>query len=158
MNAYVDVDYVGLVNGRRSTSDFCTYFGGNLMTFFSKKQTIIDRSSSEVEYRSMAYAISKLTWLKSLLGDLGVPLSSPAVLLITRQLFILLKIHCSNECTKNIDVDCHFIMEKDKLCEVQLRHVLVISQVTDILTKALSRPLYLHFVSKLGAHGMYAPA
>ena len=54
LEAYTDADYAGSVNDRRSTSGYWTFFGGNLVTWRSKKQSDIARSSAEAKFRSMA--------------------------------------------------------------------------------------------------------
>ncbi|KAK8946681.1 hypothetical protein KSP39_PZI006527 [Platanthera zijinensis] len=59
--AYFDADYVGSLDDRRSTSGFCTYFGEHFVTWQSKKQAVVARSSTEAEYRSMAFVVSELT-------------------------------------------------------------------------------------------------
>ncbi|KAK8923598.1 hypothetical protein KSP39_PZI019101 [Platanthera zijinensis] len=48
--AYSDADYAGSIDDRRSTTGFCTYFGGHLITWRSKKQSMVARSSAEAEY------------------------------------------------------------------------------------------------------------
>ena len=47
---------------RRSTSGWCTFVGGNLVTWRSKKQSVMARSSDEVEYRATALRICELSW------------------------------------------------------------------------------------------------
>ena len=74
--AYVDFDWAGDVNDRKSTSGFCTCFGDALISWKSKKQIVIARSTAEAEYRAMAHATVELIWLRSLLSDLGVSQSS----------------------------------------------------------------------------------
>ncbi|CAL9009278.1 unnamed protein product, partial [Prunus brigantina] len=44
----------GYKQNRRSTSGYFTFVGGNLVTWRSKKQNVIARSSAEAEYRGMA--------------------------------------------------------------------------------------------------------
>ena len=46
---FVDADWAGSVIDRRSTSGYCSYVWGNLVTWRSKKQTVVARSSAEVE-------------------------------------------------------------------------------------------------------------
>ncbi|KAA3466147.1 Copia protein [Gossypium australe] len=57
LKAYTDADYVGSLVNKRSSSGYCTLLGGNLVTWRSKKQNEIARSSTKVEFRSMALGI-----------------------------------------------------------------------------------------------------
>ncbi|KAL6200709.1 hypothetical protein ACLB2K_030490 [Fragaria x ananassa] len=74
---YTDADWAGNSLDRKSTTGFCTFVGENLVTWKSKKQTIVARSSAEAEYRAMTATACELIWLKSLLSDLGSPCSQP---------------------------------------------------------------------------------
>ena len=64
---YSDADWVGSPTNRRSTSRYCVFIRGNLISWKSKKQDVIARFSAESEYRAMALAICELIWLKHLL-------------------------------------------------------------------------------------------
>ena len=61
----------------RSTSGFCTKLWGNLVTWRSKKQSIVARSSAEAEFRAIAQDICELIWLIRLMEDLQLPLTKP---------------------------------------------------------------------------------
>ncbi|KAH9754441.1 hypothetical protein KPL71_015444 [Citrus sinensis] len=54
IEVYIDADWAGSVSDRPSTSGYFTFVGGNLVTWRSKKQHVVARSSAEVEYRGMA--------------------------------------------------------------------------------------------------------
>ncbi|KAL0303604.1 UNVERIFIED_CONTAM: Retrovirus-related Pol polyprotein from transposon RE2 [Sesamum radiatum] len=53
-------DYAGSKDDRKSTFGYCTYVGGNLVTWHSKKQTTVARSSTLTEYRAMTHATSEV--------------------------------------------------------------------------------------------------
>ena len=48
---------------RRFTSD-CVFIRGNLISWKSKKQDVVAKSSAETEYRDMTLATFELIWLK----------------------------------------------------------------------------------------------
>jgi len=56
---------------KKSTTGYCTFVGGNLVTWRSKKQDVVSRSSAEAEYRVMAHTTCEMVWLKNLLMKLG---------------------------------------------------------------------------------------
>ncbi|XP_050877706.1 uncharacterized mitochondrial protein AtMg00810-like [Lathyrus oleraceus] len=51
---FIGADWAGSVTDRRSTSRYCTYVWGNLVTWRSKKQGVEERSSAEAEFRVMS--------------------------------------------------------------------------------------------------------
>ena len=67
---YSDVDWAGSPTDRRSTSRYCVFIGGNLISWNSKEQDVVTRSSAEAEYRAMALVTCELIWLKHLLQGL----------------------------------------------------------------------------------------
>ncbi|XP_059658496.1 uncharacterized mitochondrial protein AtMg00810-like [Cornus florida] len=50
LEAYTDADYAGSIVDRRSTSGYCTFLGGNLVTWSSKKQNVVAMSSAEAKF------------------------------------------------------------------------------------------------------------
>ncbi|KAL8168117.1 hypothetical protein V2J09_009616 [Rumex salicifolius] len=57
IEAFTDADYASSVSDRRSTSGYCVLIGGNLVSWRSKKQNVVARSSAESEFRALAQGI-----------------------------------------------------------------------------------------------------
>ncbi|GMP37194.1 hypothetical protein CsSME_00008994 [Camellia sinensis var. sinensis] len=64
VEAYTDVDWTRSVTDRRSTSRYCTFVGGNLVTWRNKKQYVVARSNAETELRAIAQSVCELLWIK----------------------------------------------------------------------------------------------
>ncbi|KAL4012021.1 hypothetical protein IC575_029093 [Cucumis melo] len=52
--AYTGSDWTGSVIDKKSTSGYCTFVWGNLVTWRSKKQSVVARSSAKAEYKAMS--------------------------------------------------------------------------------------------------------
>ena len=88
VKAYTNANWAGDVNDRRSTSGYCKLVGGNLVTWRSKKQSVVARSSAEAEFRFVAHGFCEVLWIKRLLEELKVPTPTPIkIIVITRHLF-----------------------------------------------------------------------
>lgn len=78
--AFMDVDWVGCLDTRHSTSGFCLFYGCSLISWSSKKQSTIAHSSVEAEYRVLANAVVEVLWVQQLLPELHLFLpSAPTV-------------------------------------------------------------------------------
>lgn len=77
IEGYTDADWAGCLDDRKSTSGYCMFVGGNLVSWRSKKQSVVSRSTAEAEFRSMASGLCELMWLKILLKELKLFNNSP---------------------------------------------------------------------------------
>src|SRR4051812_10508715 len=112
MLSYSDSRYAGDRGDRKSTSGYCTYVGGNLVTWRSKKQNVVSQSSAEAEYRAMAQAASEMTWIQSFLTTLGFHVPTPMKMFCYNQAAIFVANNPTfQERTKHVEIDCHFIRD-----------------------------------------------
>ena len=72
VSAFIDVDWTGSLNDRRSTSGYVFLLGTTTISWSSKKQPTVALSSTEAEYRAMTNATCEAMWIKKLMKDLCV--------------------------------------------------------------------------------------
>ncbi|XP_068667675.1 uncharacterized protein [Aristolochia californica] len=109
---------------RKSTSGVCTMVGGNLVTWRSKKQSVVARYSVEAEYRAMTHTISELLWIRSLIIELRFYKEALMDLYCDNQAAIHITSNpVFHERTKHIEVDCHFILENFQAGLLSLKHI-----------------------------------
>ena len=159
LEAYTDADYAGSLVDRRSTSGYCTFLGGNLVTWRSKKQNVVARSSAEAEFRAMAQGVCELLWLKIILEDLKIRWDGPMRLYCDNKSAISIAHNpVQHDRTKHIEVDRHFIKEKLESGLICTPYVTTQGQLADVLTKGLNSTVFQNIISKLGMENTYSPA
>ena len=155
---YTDASWVGEQTDRRSTIGYCYYVWGNLITWRSKKQVVVSRSSAESEYRAHALGICKGMWLQRLLREFKVKVQASVEMFTNSQAAIsIAKNPVHHDRTKHIEMDCHFISEKVNTRIIQLSYNPTRQQIVDVLSKALPRVSFDELNSKLGLYNIYNP-
>lgn len=109
---FIDVDQVRSISNCRSTFGYCTYVWRNLVTWCSKKQSIVLRSSAKSKFRVVTHMCEGL-WLRRVLRELRILIEK------------LMKMFCDNQSgisiaknlvhqdrTKHVEIGHHFIKEK----------------------------------------------
>ncbi|OMO78632.1 Integrase, catalytic core [Corchorus capsularis] len=148
---FSDADWAGCSLTRRSTTGYCTYLGGNCISWSAKKQPTVARSSTEAEYRALASAAAEITWLSFVLRDIGVYLKKPPVLFSDNISALHMTINpVFHARTKHIEIDYHFVREKVSAGSLVTQFVSSSNQVADVFTKALPRHALLLLRVKLG--------
>ncbi|RVX04557.1 Retrovirus-related Pol polyprotein from transposon TNT 1-94 [Vitis vinifera] len=140
LRAFSDADWAGDPTDRRSTTGYCFLLGSSLISWRSKKQTFVARSSTKAEYRALADTTSELFWLRWLLKDLGVSTSSATPLYCDNQSVIHIAHNdVFHERTKHIEIDCHFIRYHLVHGALKLFSVSSKGQLANIFTKSLPK-------------------
>ena len=110
------------------------FIGGNLISWESKKQDVVARSSAEAEHRAMTLATCEVIWLKHILQELRFGKDEQMKLICDNHISSNPVFH---ERTKHIEVDCHFIKEKIASRCISTSFVNSNDQLADIFTKSL---------------------
>lgn len=138
---------------RKSLASFAVYLGPNLVSWSSKKQAAVSRSSIEAEYRALAHATSEVMWIQSLLSELQIKLSTTPIIWCDNQEAIALAYNPVYYAkTKHVELDIHFIRDKVAAKSIEVSYVPSEGQPADVLTKALTFKQFHCLRSKLNVY------
>ncbi|GJZ31441.1 putative RNA-directed DNA polymerase [Tanacetum coccineum] len=158
LTAYSDSDWLGCPITRRSRTGYLLLLGGAPISWKSKKQSVVSRSSAEAEYRAMANAVSEVLWMRWLLSFLETAPTGPTPLFCDNQAAR----HIANnpvfhERTKHVEMDCYFVRERVDSKEIRTMAINTKGQIADILTKPLGTNEFHSLLDKLGIRNLHAP-
>ena len=157
LEAYTDSDWAGSVIDRRSTSGYCTFLGGSLVTWRSKKQKEVSLSSAEAELRALKRGVSECRWLKHLLEDIGSYDGLGIRLFCDNQSALaIVKNPVQHDRTKHMALNRHYLSENIDREVIRPTFIPSAEQKADIFTKALPGPRFQQMVSKLGMINIHA--
>ena len=75
LDAYTDSDFSASLSDHRSTTGYCIFLAGNLVTWRSKKQDVVAHSSIEADFRALALGLTEIVWIKKILQDLTIEIN-----------------------------------------------------------------------------------
>lgn len=152
LKGFVDSDFAGCEDSRRSTSGWVFTLAGGPVSWSSQRQKTVATSTMDAEYIAGAEAAKEAVWIRSFINDLRIPgvhvdavplyIDNNSALKLTRNP----EFHSRS---KHIDVKHHFIREKVEEGVINSRRIDTKDNLADIFTKALSRPLHESVVSQL---------
>ncbi|XP_019160753.1 PREDICTED: uncharacterized protein LOC109157308 [Ipomoea nil] len=72
IHAFSESDWTGCPIDRKSTTEYAIFLGSNLISWLSRKQRTVARSSTEAEYKALVDVSAEVTWVVSLLRELDL--------------------------------------------------------------------------------------
>ncbi|KAJ0940684.1 putative RNA-directed DNA polymerase [Helianthus annuus] len=139
MQAYADSDWgKSVTESRKSVTGFCVFLGNNLVSWKSKKQSTVSRSSAEAEYRALCAVACEVLWLINILSELSVNVNLPVCLFCDSSAALSIAANpVFHDRTKHFELDLFFLREK--ISKGILKPVGINSedQIADVFTKGM---------------------
>ena len=151
LKGFANADWAACPDTRRSVIGYSISIGDSLVSWKSKKQSTVSRSSANVEYKSMAVATCEIVWILYFLKDIGVNHEKQALLFCDSQAALHIGSNpVFHERTKHIEIDYHVVRDKVLEKVIKLNHVRSNCQLTDLLTKVLNYNQFSILSCKMG--------
>ena len=114
MNAFVDAHWAKCVVTRKSVTEFCVSLNGSMISWKTKKQNTLSKSSAEAEYRALASVTSEIVQILKILKDINWEHFMPVKVFCDSQAAIKIAANpVFHERTKHLEIDLHFVREKN---------------------------------------------
>ena len=151
LEGYVDSNWVGSAIDRKSTSGCYFSMGSCMISWFSRKQSCMALSTTEVEYVIACLASCEAIWLRKLLSGLfDLQLDATCIYCDNQSCVKLSENPGFHDKSKHIEIKYHYIMDMVQRGVVKLRYVAIDEQIANVLTKQLARVKFEYFREKLG--------
>ncbi|XP_070043056.1 uncharacterized mitochondrial protein AtMg00810-like [Nicotiana tomentosiformis] len=113
LTRFCDADWASCPNTRRSVTVYLIKFGDSLISWKSKKQHIVSRSSAEAEYRSLVAVTAEIVWLLGLFAEFGVIIKQHVNVYCDTKASLQFAVNpIFHERTKHIEIDCYFVLTR----------------------------------------------
>ena len=157
LKAYCDANWAGCPDTRKSLIGYCVFLGDALVSWWSKKQSIVSRSSAKAEYRAMASTTYELTWILHLLQDLHAKHDKPALMYCDNQVALHIAANpVFHKRSKHIEVDYHVVRNKILDGALKTFYVSTKDQLANVFTKALGVESFSKLIKRLGVINIFA--
>lgn len=141
--AFTDADYAGDLDSRRSTTGYVLTLNAGPVAWGSIKQKSVALSTTEAEYIAACHTAKEIVWLRNLLHEIGFEQVDSTTLFCDNQSAVRLVFNPEfHKRTKHIDVQHHFIREKQNDGSLHMQYLPTEEQLADLFTKPLPGPRF----------------
>jgi hypothetical protein len=152
-HAFVDADYGGCKDTRRSTSGYVFMMAGGAVAWSSKRQATVALSTVEAEYVAMSRCAQQMVWMHSWLQEVEIEHVIPGVIKCDNRGAIALSKNTKDHGkVKHIDIRHHYIRELLQSGSILLEQVSSSDNSADLFTKPLSRDHHHRFMNALNVY------
>ena len=144
LEGYVDADYAGNVDTRKSLSGFVFTLFGTAVTWKANQQSVVALSTTQAEYIALVEGVKEAIWLKGMIGEMGISQGCVKIHCDSQSAIHLANHQVYHERTKHIDIRLHFVRDMIETKEIMVEKVASEENPADMFTKSLPRAKFKH--------------
>ncbi|KAL5768311.1 hypothetical protein ACOSQ2_015094 [Xanthoceras sorbifolium] len=141
---FVDSDYAGDLDKRRSLTGYVFTLGGSAVSWKASLQPVVALSTTEAEYIAITEVIKEALWLRGLYGELSSCSDATTIFCDSQSAIHLTKDQMFHERTKHIDIKFHFVRDIIAQGQVTVKKISTHDNPADMLTKSLPNVKFKH--------------
>jgi len=145
LKVYVDADYAGDLNTRKSTSGFLMMLGNTPTNWYSKLQHCVSTSTAEAEYYSLSECAKHSLWYRNFMNELNINIDYVTIFVDNKATIYNSENQSINPKSKHIDIRYHHIRDLISKKLIVLKYVKSKSNLADGFTKFLNKTLMDNF-------------
>jgi len=150
LQGYIDTDWAGDVDGRRSTTCFIFTVNSGPLAWASKRQSTVETSTAEAEYVAASMATKEALWLRKLLRVLGVDGEAVPMGDDNHSCHELINNPEATGRTKHVDVAYHIVRDYQTRGDIAFYFLPSAKMPADGLTRPLPSPAFTAFRDAIG--------
>eukprot|EP00253_Pinus_taeda_P028820 PITA_28820 len=154
IRGFVDADWAGDFDQRRSTSGYVFNLFGGAVSWMSKKQSVVALSTTEAEYMATTHASKETVWLQRLCSSMGLVQGAIRIDCDSQCAIFLAKNPAYHSKKEHIDVQYHFVRDMIEDKKVLLVKVDTLKNTADALTKSVSSEKFSWCRETMGVSGL----
>jgi len=141
ITAYFDSDFANCRETRRSVTGFIIFIDGNVASWCTRRQNCVTTSTTEAEFVALATCLKEVMWTESLVSEIiGHKLTRVPILLGDNEATL----KCAEKGIaetklRHVGTSYHFVSEKKRKKEIELRYVRSTGNIADMFTKAVTK-------------------
>jgi len=157
IECFVDTNWAGSCEDNRSTSSYYTKLWSNVVTWRSKKQSVVARSCAKAKFCAITQGICEVISLERMMKDLGISLSQPTeVYSDSKSAISIVKNPIQHNRMKHIRINRSFIKKEIEEGGISLSYIPTTDQVANVFTKAVARPEFKLLIGELRMTCIYS--
>ncbi|CAJ2646845.1 unnamed protein product [Trifolium pratense] len=118
LEGYVDADYAGNIDTRKSLSGFVFTLFGTTVTWKANQQSVVALSTTQAEYIALVEGVKEAIWLKGMIGEMGISQGCVKIHCDSQSAIHLANHQVYHERTKHIDIRLHFVRDMIETKEI----------------------------------------